>query len=743
MKLTELAKLVKGIFILIENNLIIEFAKSKAAEFDLSEKIIGSKIESIFNSKFIAQVNDAIKKMNAENFVEFESKIEFDKNKKWVKVILKKTENEKGNRGKYLLHIMDIDSFKTEQEYYKQIFDNAIMGIYKSTPHEGKHIVVNPELVRIYGYESKEDLLNSVTNISEQLYVDPERREKLLKYLEEEGQSFGFESKLFRKDGELIWISENAKAVRNSEGELEFIVGTVKDITDRKLYEEKLKQAKEDWERTFDAIDDIIIILDPNSEVRRLNKAALSYVKDKEDFFEGKKCSDLFQCQGDNCKDCPAEVTRKTKESHSAEIVNLKLGKTFLTTSSPIRDANNQFTGIVFVAKDITEEKRIKQESEYRLQQVLQADKLKSLGEMLAGVAHEINNPIGYIFYNLELLRDSWKNFEVKLLNIKNINLEEKGQILETKEIIDSIKNGADRINNVISSLKEYVKGNTGLKKMPINLNEIVEKAYNLIGANIKNSISNVEINLEPNLPDIKGSFQKLEQVFINLVMNAIQSSLNKRNSKIKIKTKRVERLKSVLLEVEDNGKGIDPEILDKLFEPFFTTRREIGGTGLGLSISYEIIREHNGLISVFSKKNIGSKFTVLLPFEDKLPKINPKIICVDDSRKMHNMLRTGFLKETDKFFLFLYEPAHLMDFMNDHPEIDTIFVNLKFGRFIVEILKKIYSKYPLTNFLMFSDASIIDKQIRQELSFAKFLPLPLNIENLKKEFDQLVRQKL
>ena len=591
----------------------------------------GNKLSELIPVELVKVIKEKLKETEKNQKFDFE--IKNNEESEWFLIKMTKI-----SESEMILTIDDISERKTEEENFRQIFENAIMGIYKSTPGKGRHLSVNPELARIYGYQSSEELQNSITDISSQLYVDKHRREELLQRLYEEDSNFGFESQLYNKDGELIWISENAKAVKDSNGNVKFIVGTVKDITKQKKAEEKIRRAKEDWERTFDAIDNIVIILDKELKIQRMNKTALNNI-DKlvsENFSES--CAKLFNCAENECVNCPAKKTSVDAKAYSEEIENLNKGKTYHATSSPILNEEKELIGIVFVAKDITEEKKLRKQAEYRLQQVIQTDKLKSLGEVVAGVAHEINNPNAYITTNISLLEESWKEFKPLLeefiesnKNLTNSKDYYEDLIDETVEIIHSIKDGSSRIKNVVSNLKDFSRVNSAGTFSFVNVNEVIEKGLKIIGSNLRRAVGKINLELEENLPQVKAHFQKLEQVFINFVLNSSQAIPEKSKGKINISTSFVKRLNAILIEVADNGSGIKKEVLPKLFDPFFTTRRDIGGSGLGLSISYEIIQEHKGVIAVHSKENVGTRFSLFLPVEENELNLNPKILCVDE----------------------------------------------------------------------------------------------------------------
>ncbi len=165
------------------------------------------------------------------------------------------------------------EALRVAEENYKNIFRNAVMGIYKSTA-EGYHISVNPALARIYGYDSPEELMHGMRDIATQLYVDPERRAELVRRLREEGRVIDFESQVYRKDGEVIWISESARTVRDEDGEIAYFVGTVEDITDRKRMEKALRESEARYEAFFDRTMLAVYIHDFSGNFIDANQAA-------------------------------------------------------------------------------------------------------------------------------------------------------------------------------------------------------------------------------------------------------------------------------------------------------------------------------------------------------------------------------------------------------------------------------------------------------------------------------------
>ncbi len=364
------------------------------------------------------------------------------------------------------------------------------------------------------------------------------------------------------------------------------------------------------------------------------------------------------------------------------------------------------------VGQDITEEKKLRQESEYRLQQIIHADKLASLGEVVAGVAHEINNPNSFITYNVPLIEETWELFEpiINEYARANPNWKRSGLTLDElcqdmKEIIQAIKTGSDRISKVVSNLKEFSKIDDSKNFKKVDINEVIDKTLLIVGAQIRKSVDNVDIKLGDNLPLIEGHFQKLEQVVANLSVNAVNAISEKRNGRLSISTRYIQQIDSILIEIEDNGTGMVPEVAKHVFEPFFTTRRRSGGTGLGLSVSYGLIKEHNGTIGVLSRPNRGTRFTVYLPVKkDKTLDLRPTILCVDDDVAVLSMLDRYFVSVKNMPLETITNPEEVLGYLENHPEVDIVLSDIIMpGISGWDLLGKVKEKYPLMPVILYT----------------------------------------
>ena len=364
---------------------------------------------------------------------------------------------------------------------------------------------------------------------------------------------------------------------------------------------------------------------------------------------------------------------------------------------------------IVGMWQDVTEEKRILQESNTRLQQVIQAHKLASLGEIVAGVVHEINNPNSFITYNIPLLEEIWKLCEPVVAEYaaanpgwgkRDVSYEELRN--DMAEIINAFRIGSDRITRVVSNLKDFARVEEGAQAKPVSVNDVIEKTLMIVGGQIRRSVSKLDLDLGGDLPQVQGHFQKLEQVMANILVNAHQAIPDKEKGWIRISTRYIQRLGSVVVTIEDNGNGMTRPVIDRLFEPFFTTRRDTGGTGLGLSVSYGLIQEHQGMIGALSRPGIGSRFTVFLPVKPGGQlNLRPLILPLERDLDRLDELQMELSGIDDGFvhWFYHYEPSveRLAEYLDQHPEVDIVLMTEPpFGLDPAVVLRSLRERFPL-----------------------------------------------
>jgi signal transduction histidine kinase len=259
----------------------------------------------------------------------------------------------------------------------------------------------------------------------------------------------------------------------------------------------------------------------------------------------------------------------------------------------------------------LRERDRAEAEAQIRQQQLLQAGKLVTLGTLVSGVAHEINNPNTYIMLNASLALKQLKELEAKGNGQAGPAGIDPDSLRRFSSVLENVLQGSKRIDSIVKRLKDYYRKDQGRAKDSLDVNAIAEKAIEILDAKIRKATRHFRFERGGSLPPVAGHFQELEQVLINLLENACQA-LPDPEGEVVLRT--VADGSRVIVEVEDTGVGIPPEHLDRIVDPFFTTKRENGGTGLGLSLVVSILNDHGGSLRFGPRPLKGTVATVTLP---------------------------------------------------------------------------------------------------------------------------------
>jgi PAS domain S-box-containing protein len=488
----------------------------------------------------------------------------------------------------------DVSALRKNEARFTELFESLQEGIYITTP-DGTIVDVNPALVRMLGYDSKDELLKRRV---QEIFVDQAERKIVREEVERQPMIQGREITLIRKDGTSIVCLNTAAAVRDNAGRVLRYQGALMDITERREMERRLHQQQEFARRLVDNFPDLILGLDTAAHYTFVSprcKEILGY--DVEDTlhmeFGGRT----------HPEDLPAalslyqDIVAGKQTFASVEIRERhKLGdwRRIRFNFSPLSDEKGNIEGVVLSGRDVTDLKRLEE-------QLIQAEKLAAMGQMLAGVAHELNNPLTAILGVTELLR------------------EREGIDDSTKRQLELTHRQARRAARIVQNLLEFSRP-ASPQKRPLDLNNLLERTLQLQEHSLRRN--NIEVDFHPHseLPSVIGDANQLIQVFLNLVTNAEQAIREVRETgRIQIRAGR--NGSQLTITVQDDGVGIRPEALPRIFDPFYTTKRPGGGTGLGLSICMSIIREHGGNIEAESLPAGGSAFTIYLPVApDHLP---------------------------------------------------------------------------------------------------------------------------
>ena len=278
-----------------------------------------------------------------------------------------------------------------------------------------------------------------------------------------------------------------------------------------------------------------------------------------------------------------------------------------------------------------TDQRRLVAERRAKLQQeqIFQAAKMASLGTLVSGVAHEINNPVTSVMLNAPIVQRVWKSIEPVLEK----HCEEHGDFKvgsmsynqlrdRVPRLLEDIADGAQRVKVIVGDLKDYARQAPAQMSDTVDVNNVLKKAAGLTSNLLKKSTSDFTIQYGENVPKFKGNSQRIEQVVVNLLVNACQA-LRDGKQPIAASTFYDEEKKAACVRVADGGEGMPPEVLERIRDPFYTTKRDSGGTGLGLSISDKIVQDHGGKLLFESEPGRGTTATVILPVKNNPERVS------------------------------------------------------------------------------------------------------------------------
>lgn len=405
------------------------------------------------------------------------------------------------------------------------------------------------------------------------------------------------------------------------DGPDEFLL-LLRDISERKAAEDALLATDAIFREIFNQTEDAIIFLEPGSgEILDVNtKAESLYGYSKRELQE----EGIHAFCDDDVFVLIKGMISKIDEFGNAQIdhlVNHRKDGEQIVVSVRGKMMTLQGAQVIYcTVRDISERIGIEKESREIQAKLIHANKMTSLGLLVSGVAHEINNPNNLVLSNAQLLSKIWKDAQVVL----NQYYQEHGEFMiggmnfsdlenHAPDMFYGITDGSRRINAIVNDLKRFVRQDVDLFATDVDINKVASAAVSMLHYEIIRYTDNFQIDLAEDLPLVKGSSQQLGQVVINLLMNACQA-LPDKSCAVWLETNYDQEHNQVMLSVRDQGCGLPEEAKEKILEPFFTTKLDAGGTGLGLSISQTILKDHGGKIEFSSQTETGTTFTVTLP---------------------------------------------------------------------------------------------------------------------------------
>jgi len=404
---------------------------------------------------------------------------------------------------------------------------------------------------------------------------------------------------------EIFYVEDNVSFVQQELEMLNEIGLAMSQFYGAKEISKRLQETAIRLKSLINAITDTVFTIGTDFNVRISNKSMMKV---------GEKCYKLLYGLSEPCNDCLAHRVIQEKEFARAE--SIWEDKIWRHSLYPMFGQNGtDIVGVLEIIKDITQEKDLEQ-------QLIQSDRLASLGQLVSGIAHEINNPNTFIRGNIKIVAEAMDellpllddyakqhpDFQVARLPYdffrENIPL-----------LISDMQHGADRIMNIVADLRKFARKDQGLLNEEVDINSIIESSLRLVQNQVQRT-AHVSLDLDQSISVIRGNVQKLEQVVVNILINAshaIDEAHQGKKGTITVKTFS-DAAENVHVHIRDDGTGMTPETRKKIFDPFFTTKRARQGTGLGLSIAYGIIEEHGGNITADTWLGKGSEFKIVLP---------------------------------------------------------------------------------------------------------------------------------
>ncbi|MDO9069762.1 MAG: PAS domain-containing protein [Deltaproteobacteria bacterium] len=496
--------------------------------------------------------------------------------------------------------LLDITERKRAEEYLRESEYNLAkaqsmshVGSWRSDPLTGE-LRVSDELLRIMRLSREEATPEVLASL-----IHPEDRESAMALLQqgaEQGNTYEIEHRLLLRDGTSKWVYTIVEPSVNIARQVVKLYGTTQDITERKQDEVRLRNKKNELQAIFDSVNDGVVVFDHNGSIQHNNHIFPNFFPPEH--LSGGSCRDLFHPdQTFSPQNCPVERALRGERVETS-LVSVEEGQNTRyidVTANPIKDDLGEKTRALVFLRDVTL-KRVHE------MQLIQSDKMSSIGVLATGIAHEINNPLtsvaGYAEALLRRFRDQ-------------PSLRNDSRLEDFTRYLEVIIRESYHCKGIIGSLLNFGRKSDGLIGT-VNLNVILSEILELLKHLPNYGEMSVIADLKKNIPTMLGDSSGLRQVFMNLLLNARHAI--KAGGLVEISTAYSAKERIIYVQVRDTGCGIPPDVIDRIWDPFFTTKEVGEGIGLGLALSYNIVKRHGGKIKVESIVGNGSKFTVTLP---------------------------------------------------------------------------------------------------------------------------------
>jgi len=455
---------------------------------------------------------------------------------------------------------------------------------------DGYFLRLNPAWEKILGY-TREELM--AKRFLEFVHPDDlDRTQEAVSTLSSQREVISFENRYRCSDRTYRWLQWSSAPA----GDL--IYAAARDITERKQMESEIQKAAEEWQTTFDSIQDLVMILDPEFKLIRVNGATLSFFNLPLERVLGKHCYDLMHGTSEPVGTCPLAKMIKTKRHEETELYDEKTDAWLHVSVDPVFNDKGEILRVIHTVKDVTGHKRAEAEASHARRELLRMERVSRMGELTASLAHELNQPLTAILSNAQAA--------LRFLQSENPDLN------ELREILQDISSDDKRAGSVIRSLRAMMKQEER-EREPLSINDLVREVVSLFHSEAVLRNVNIDMEFTESLPTVLADKIQLQQVVLNLMMNATEAMDHEapERRKLFLKTRRADH-GAIQVAIRDCGPGIEEKELDRVFQSFFTTKG--AGLGMGLSVSRSIIEAHGGRLWAENNPDKGASFFFELP---------------------------------------------------------------------------------------------------------------------------------
>jgi PAS domain S-box-containing protein len=564
--------------------------------------------------------------------VGFDEELEFPAGRLFLETMLVPVRDEGGRIRRIIGVTRDVTTatlarraLQQSEEKFSKAFHASPDSITISRAEDGVFIDVNHGFEEINGYTREEAIGRSSLPGDLGIWADGDERKRLAELVRTAGEVTGFEATLRRRDGSPRYGVLSSRLVV-IDGE-QCLLTITRDVTEHKRMEEAIRESEARYREIFENTSDGIFVVEvsPEERFRLLSinpaqekmlgvTAAETVGKFNDEFLP----EDIAKIVNEDNRRC-IEAGHPTRFERTLQLPSEN--RCFSTTLVPVRDAEERIARIIGVTRDISEQKRAQEREKEHERQLFQAAKLASLGTLVSGIAHEINNPNNFIRLNSQNLREFWPDIRSLLdemdqsgggIMIHGIPFGAAREMMD--DLIYGIEEGSIRIERLLIDLRDFARGDEGELTESVDLNSVIDSAVMITRDLVRKATDSFLVQKAPRLPLVKGNYHQLEQVLINLLTNACQA-LPLRERGVRVSTLVEEAEGWVVLQVSDEGIGIPISTIPHVTDPFFTTKQAGGGTGLGLAVSSRIVANHGGSMVFDSEVDKGTIATVRLPF--------------------------------------------------------------------------------------------------------------------------------